>query len=123
MTRTAVAVAVALVVLALGAAPTYAHDCFNPTKNEHAPTAGVHYTIVGFTEDEEPIFEQTAQGKGIGGFVALSPEATGAPETLYAHTIGHSESHETVGGPGSKKESHSCDGKGIDYLDACFGEG
>jgi hypothetical protein len=28
---------------------------------------------------------------------------------------------ETVGGPGSKKPNHACDGKGIDYLDACPG--
>jgi hypothetical protein len=111
-------------LLALLAVPTYAHDCFNPQKNEHAPTAGVHYTVVGFNEETgEPIFEKTAQGKGIGGFAALSPEVTGAEETLYVHTIGHSESHETVGGPGSKKPNHACDGKGIDYLEACFGEG
>jgi hypothetical protein len=81
----------------------------------------VHYTITGFTE-EGPTFEKTAQGKGIGGFVALSPEVTGAPVTLYTHTIGHSESHETVGGPGSKKESHMCNEKGIDYLE-CLGGG
>jgi hypothetical protein len=98
---------------AMGAVPTYAHDCFNPTKNEHAPTAGVHYTVTGQG------LVQTAQGKGIGGFIALSPEVTGANATLYVHTIGHSESHETVGGPGSMKESHACNGKGIDYLGAC----
>lgn len=26
---------------------------------------------------------------------------------------------EEVGGPGSMKPEHACDGKGIDYLDAC----
>ena len=121
MKRIAAALAAVGAMLALGAVPTYAHDCFNPTKN---PTAGVHYTVTGFNEETgEPTLEKTAQGKGIGGFAALSPELTGAPETLYTHTVGHSESHETVGGPGSKKESHACDGKGIDYLDACFGAG
>jgi len=115
----AVATAVAM-TMAIGAVPTFAHDCFNPTKNEHAPSAGVHYTITSFNEETgEPTFEKTAQGKGIGGFVAISPEATGAPETLYVHSIGNSSSHETVGGPGSEKPSHACDGKGIDYLDAC----
>jgi hypothetical protein len=111
MKRTAAGVA-AVLMLALGAAPTYAHDCFNPTKNENAPTAGVHYEVTA-----EGLVK-TAQGKGIGGFIALSPEITGAGTTLYAHTIGNSESHETVGGPGSKKESHACNGKGIDYLEA-----
>jgi hypothetical protein len=43
-------------------------------------------------------------------------------QTLYVHSIGNSSSHEVVGGPGSQKASHSCDGKGIDYIDACFGE-
>ncbi len=117
--RIAPALVATVALLALGAVPTYAHDCFNPTKN---PTAGVHYTLTGFNaETGEPIFEKTAQGKGIGGFVALSPELTGAPETLYTHSIGHSESHETVGGPGSKKESHACNGTGIDYLDCPTG--
>ena len=115
MNRIALALATAATMLALGAVPTYAHDCFNPTKK---PTAGVHYTITGFNS-EGPIMEKTAQGKGIGGFAALSPQLTNAPETLYVHTIGHSASHETVGGPGSKKENHACNGKGIDYLEAC----
>jgi hypothetical protein len=113
MQRIAIALAT-IGTLLLGAVPTYAHDCFNPTKR---PTAGVHYTI-GLSA-EGPVLEKTAQGKGIGGFLALSPELTKAPETLYVHTIGHSTSHETVGGPGSQKENHACNGKGIDYLEAC----
>jgi hypothetical protein len=114
------AVAAVLALMAVAAAPTFAHDCFNPTKNENAPTAGVHYTITSFNEGTgEPTFEKTAQGKGIGGFVAISPQATGAPVTLYVHTVGNSTSHETVGGPGSEKPEHACDGKGIDYLGAC----
>jgi hypothetical protein len=119
--RGAMAAATAvLALMAVAAAPTFAHDCFNPTKNEHAPTAGVHYAITSFNEETgEPVFEKVAQGKGIGGFAAISPEATGAPETLYVHTVGNSSSHETVGGPGSEKPEHACDGKGIDYLDAC----
>jgi hypothetical protein len=119
--RSVIAAGAAMAVtLAVGVTPTFAHDCFNPTKNAHAPTAGVHYTITSFNEETgEPTFEKTAQGKGVGGFVALSPEATGAPETLYVHSIGSSSSHETVGGPGSKKPEHACDGKGIDYLEAC----
>jgi len=62
--------------------------------------------------------------KCIGGFVAIAPGVFGPDQTqtLYVHSIGNSSSHEVVGGPGSQKASHSCDGKGIDYIDACFGE-
>jgi hypothetical protein len=107
--------------LALAAVPVLAHDCFNPTKNEHAPTGGVNYTITGFGP-EGPVLEQTGPGKGNGGFIALSPAATGAPETLYVHTLGNlskENGHEVVGGPGSQKPEHACNGKGIDYLEAC----
>ena len=47
---------------ALSASPALAHDCFNPTKNAHAPTAGVHYTLVGF-DANGPIFVQTGQAR------------------------------------------------------------
>ena len=118
MRRKLVAASLGAAALILSATPAFAHDCFNPQKNAHAPTAGVHYEIVAFTADG-PVLQQIAQGKGIGGFVALSPDATGAPTTLYAHTIGNSSAKEEVGGPGSDKPQHACDGKGIDYLDAC----
>jgi hypothetical protein len=118
--RSAVAAAVACALLALTAAPVFAHDCFNPTKNEHAPTGGVNYTITGFGE-EGPEFEKTGPGKGYGGFVAIaSPEGT-----AYVHTLGKftkENGHETVGGPGSEKPEHACNGKGIDYLEACSTE-
>jgi hypothetical protein len=120
--KLAAGAAVAVAVLGTSS-PAWAHDCFNPQKNAHAPTAGVNYTIVGFDPVAgEPIFEQTGPGKGSGGFAALSPEVTGAPDTLYVHTLGNTHSgHEEVGGPGSQTAGHACDGKGIDYLDACFG--
>ena len=119
MRRKFAAASLGAAALALSATPAFAHDCFNPQKDAHAPTAGVHYEIVGFTADG-PVFQQIAQGKGIGGFVAISPTLTGGP-TLYVHTIGNSSSKEEVGGPGSSSPQHACDGKGIDYLDACFG--
>jgi hypothetical protein len=123
--------AVGAVVGAVGvlgfAAPAFAHDCFNPTKDAHAPTGGVNYTITGFDPTTgAPILEQTGLGKGYGGFVALSPDVTGAPVTLYTHTLGtfnKNNGHDVVGGPGSQKPNHACDGKGIDYLEACFGGG
>lgn len=107
------------------ASPVFAHDCFNPQKNAHAPTGGVNYTIIGFDPTTgAPTFEQIGPGKGYGGFVALSPDATGAPVTLYTHTLGNfskTNGHDEVGGPGSHKATHACNGTGIDYLDACFG--
>ena len=111
----------AVIVAAVGlvaATPALAHDCFNPNK---PAGAGVNYTVVGFTADG-PIFEQTGPGKGIGGFATISPELTGGFALPDVHTLGHSPSKEVVGGPGSQKPAHACDGKGIDYLDACFGE-
>ena len=122
--RALAATAAAVAALAVSASPAFAHDCFNPTKNAHAPMAGVHYILVGFDQNGAPIFQQTGNGKGIGGFAAIAPGVFGPDqtETLYAHTIGNSSSHEGVGGPGSQKPSHACDGKGIDYIDACFGE-
>ena len=107
-------------LMMLAASPGYAHDCFNPQKNAHAPTGGVNYTITGFGPDG-PVFEQTGPGTGIGGFVAIAPGVFGNPDTVYVHSIGNSDNKDEVGGPGSNKPEHACDGKGIDYLDACFG--
>ena len=89
------------------AVPAFAHDCFNPNK---PAGAGVNYTIVGFGPNG-PIFEQTGPGQGIGGFANLGG--------VDIHTIGNSSSHDVVGGPGSQKADHACDGKGIDYVEAC----
>jgi hypothetical protein len=114
--------AIAGAILILGAGSAFAHDCFNPQKDAHAPMAGVHYIITGFDQNG-PIFEQVGHGKGIGGFAAIAPGVFGPDQTmtLYSHTIGNSSSLDVVGGPGSQKPSHACDGKGIDYIEACFG--
>jgi hypothetical protein len=89
--------------------PAFAHDCFNPNK---PAGAGVNYTIVGFdSQTGQPIFEQTGPGKGIGGFATI--------DGVDVHTIGNSTSHDVVGGPGSQTAAHACDGKGIDYMEAC----
>jgi hypothetical protein len=104
------------------AAPALAHDCFNPNK---PADAGVHYLITAFDPTTgAPTLEQVTQGKGIGGFVEIAPEVIGNTDTVEAHTIGNSSSHEVVGiansqAPESVQASHVCDGKGIDYLDAC----
>jgi hypothetical protein len=98
-------------------APAFAHDCFNPNKPEGA---GVNYTVMGFDQNG-PIFDQTGPGKGIGGFAALSPALADGQTGIEVHTLGNSGAKEEVGGPGSAKPSHACDGKGIDYLSACAG--
>jgi hypothetical protein len=99
------------------ATPAFAHDCFNPKK---PAGAGVNYTVVGFNDDG-PIFEQTGNGKGIGGFATINLSAFGGPDVnVDVHTIGHSGSHEVVGGPGSQDPARACDGRGIDYIEACF---
>jgi hypothetical protein len=98
------------------AAPAFAHDCYNPNK---PAGAGVNYTIVGFGPDG-PIMVQTGPGQGHGGFATLSPDLTGGQQAPDVHTLGSSSGpKEEVGGPGSMKPEHMCDGKGIDYLD-CF---
>lgn len=98
--RRKIIVAFASVVVALATtASAFAHDCFNPNKREGA---GVHYTAVGFDQNG-PIFEQTANGKGIGGFAAIAPGVVGNETTIEVHTIGNSTSKDEVGGPGSAK--------------------
>ena len=99
--------ALSMGALGVFAGPAAAHDCFNPNKPEGA---GVNYTIVGFDQNG-PIFVQTGPGQGIGGFATLFG--------IDVHTIGNSSSKDVVGGPGSQTAEHACDGKGIDYLDAC----
>ena len=99
------------------ASPAWAHDCFNPNK---PAGAGVNYTIVGF-DDNGPIFEQTGPGKGIGGFATINLSVFGGPDVdVDVHTVGNSPAQELVGGPGSQTPEHACDGKGIDYIEACF---
>ena len=101
--------ALSLATLGAFSVPAFAHDCFNPNK---PAGAGVNYTIVGFDQNG-PIFEHTGPGQGIGGFATFNG--------VDIHTIGNSPSLDVVGGPGSQTPQHACDGKGIDYAEACFG--
>ena len=119
--RLIAAIAAAVVMLALAASPALAHDCFNPTKK---PTAGVNYELTGFDTNGNPILVQIGPGTGAGGFVEIAPGVFGHPVPLYTHSLGSGMNpHGVVGGPGSQKPNHACDGKGIDYLDVCFGGG
>lgn len=113
--------------LLIGGAPAFAHDCFNPQKDANAPTAGVNYELVGFNQDGSPILEQVGSGQGVGGFIEIAPGLFGNPVPLYTHTLGalttnpnDQNPHDAVGGPGSSSPQHACDGKGIDYIEACY---
>ena len=76
-----------------------------------------------------PLYEALVFGKrAVRALVQIrggdDPDATGAPFTIYVHSLGtfnKDNGHEVVGGPGSQSADHACDGKGIDYIDACFG--
>lgn len=102
----------ALTLMLMSAAPGFAHDCFNPQKDAHAPTGGVNYTLSGFNQNG-PILTQTGPGKGQGGFVAIAPGTFGNPTTIYTH------GHKFIESPGSLDPERACDGKGLDYHDAC----
>lgn len=111
----------------LGAAPAFAHDCFNPQKDASAPTAGVNYELVGLNPDGSPILEQVGPGQGVGGFVEIAPGVFGNPVPLYTHSLGalstnpkDHDPHDAVGGPGSSSPERACDGRGIDYFEACY---
>ncbi len=111
--------AATVAALGVSAAPALAHDCFNPTK---PPAAGVNYELTGFNADGTPILIQIGTGTGNGGFVEIAAGVFGKPVPLYTHSLGSGHNpFGVVGGPGSQKSNHACDGKGIDYLDACFG--
>jgi hypothetical protein len=114
--KTAIATAICGATVLGFASPAFAHECFNPKK---PAGAGANYTVTGFGPDG-PVFEQTGNGKGMGGFATINLSLFGGPDVdVDVHTIGHSK-NEVVGGPGSQTDEKACDGKGIDYLEACF---
>jgi len=106
------------VVLGL-AAPAFAHDCFNPTK----PTgAGSKAIVVLDASGEAESFTPTGDGKG--GFITIDANAVAPGVVVDIHTFGNGGPKDGVVGPGAEKAGASgCDGKGIDYVEACFPEG
>jgi hypothetical protein len=64
---------------------------------------------------------QSGPGAGIGGYVAIPPVSSATRDGLRAHDRQHAQWQDLIGGPGSMKDDHACDGKGIDYLGACAG--
>jgi len=110
--------ALAVVSLVGAAGPAFAHDCFNPNKKVGA---GSSATIVLDADGNEVSVTQTKNGNG--GFFTVDATAVGVG-LVDIHTLGAGNNpHGVVGGPGSQKPEHACDGKGIDYASACFGAG
>ena len=101
------------------AAPAFAHDCFNPNKTTGAGSKGV---VTLDAEGNEVSFTPT--GKGNGGFITIDATALGAG-MLDVHIFGGNKGpKDGVAGPGAEKAgAKACDGKGIDYIEACFGAG
>jgi hypothetical protein len=117
--RITVGAGVAIAVSTLGAAPAFAHDCFNPNKTVGAGSKGV----VTLDENGGETFTQT--GNGNGGFITIDANALVPGVVVDVHTFGGNKGpgHDGVAGPGAEKAgAKACDGKGIDYIEACFGE-
>ena len=111
---------VAITVSILGAAPAFAHDCFNPNKTTGAGSKGV--VTLDATGGES--FAPT--GKGNGGFVTIDANAVAPGVVVDVKTFGGNKGpgKDGVAGPGAEKAgAKACDGKGIDYIEACFGAG
>ena len=110
---------VAITVSTLWAAPAFAHDCFNPNKTTGAGSKGV--VTLDATGEEEGF---TPTGKGNGGFITIDANAVVPGVVVDVYTFGGNKGpgKDGVAGPGAEKAgAKACDGKGIDYIEACFG--
>src|SRR6478735_11777449 len=109
--------ALVAVSVAAVAGPAFAHDCFNPRKTTGA---GSGATIVLDAQGNEVSVTQTKNGKG--GFVSIDATALGVG-IVDVHVPGAGNKDGEVGPGADKAGAKACDGKGIDYVDACFGPG
>ena len=117
MRKTLFGGALVLISLAAVATPASAHDCFNPTKATGAGSKGV--VTLDENGDEES-FEETGNGKG--GFITIDATAVAPGVVIDIHTFGNGGPKDGVVGPGAEKAgADGCDGKGIDYVETCFG--
>ena len=111
--------AVVLASVAGVAAPAFAHDCFNPKKPIGAGSVGT-LTIDPSNLDAAPV----PNGKGGGGFLTIDATALGAG-VYDTHVFGgHNDGakggpKDGVVGAQDHQPKLACDGKGIDYIDAC----
>src|SRR5262245_58391409 len=111
--------------LALGVIATpfvaSAHNCVNPTKTVGAGSK----TLVTLDSEENETVTDAGHGNGTGGFVPIDANALVPGVVVDVHTFGsgeHGGGKDGVAGPGIEKAgAKGCDGKGIDYIDSCFG--
>ena len=97
------------------ASPAFAFDCFNPTKPAGAGSQG---TVVLDENGDEVAFIPSKSGHG--GFVTIDATALGAGE-VSIHTFGTAQGgKDGEAGPQDRQPKLACDGKGIDYVEACF---
>ena len=117
MRRILVSGVLVLIGLAAVAAPASAHDCFNAKKTVGA---GSKTLVVLDSNGNEASVETT--GNGNGGFVTIDANALVPGVVIDIHTFGNHGPKDGVAGPGAEKAgAKGCDGKGIDYVEACFG--
>jgi len=108
----------AVAVVAGGATPAFAHDCFNPTKTTGAGSKG----LVTLDATGGETFTPTGPGKGNGGFITIDASALVPGVVIDVKTFGGHGPKDGVAGPGAEKAGAAgCDGKGIDYVESCFG--
>ena len=117
MRRILIGGAIVLISVVGVAAPASAHDCFNPTKTTGAGSK----TLVTLDSDgNEESVETTGSGKG--GFVTIDANAVAPGVVVDIHTFGNGGPKDGVVGPGAEKAgAKGCDGKGMDYVETCFG--
>jgi hypothetical protein len=118
--RISVGAGVAIAVSIFGAAPAFAHDCFNPNKTVGAGSKGV----VTLDAAGGETFTPAGNGKGNGGFITIDANAVAPGVMIDVMTFGGNKGpgQDGVAGPGAEKAgAKACDGKGIDYVEACFG--
>ena len=71
---------------------------------------------------DEESFSST--GNGNGGFITIDANAVAPGVVVDVKTFGGGKGagHDGVAGPGAEKAgAKACDGRGIDYIEACFG--
>lgn len=123
MRKTLTGVLLALGVVVGGATPAFAYDCFNPTKTVGAGSKGLVTLDASRGETFTPAGHGNGNGNGNGGFITIDATALVPGAVLDIHVFGGQNGpKDGVVGPGAEKAGvKGCDGKGIDYVESCFG--
>ena len=107
MKKFLVGAAISVGVVAMSAAPAFAHDCFNASKQNDAAGNGGTVTITppngfAFTPNGHP---------GNPAFATVTIVGVGTFENVFSHPAGER---------GVLPSATNCDGKGIDSIDICL---